>query len=64
MKREKTGIATISAEAWEKLERLEIKFIKEMKEEGLTYRECEYVLDGCKSLLGITLIGNIFDQCN
>lgn len=62
MKRDETGNVIFSIEDWEKLEKLEVKFIEEMKEEGLTYRECEYVLNGCKSLLGSTLIGNIFDQ--
>ena len=62
MKIDEIGRPYLSKGDWEKLERLETKFIKEMKEEGLTYKECEYVLDGCKNLLGLTLIGNFFDE--
>ena len=62
MKKAENGNYYISDEDREKYGRLEKEFINRMREEALTFQECEYVLDGCKHLMGMLLLGEFFDQ--
>lgn len=62
MKKMSDGSIFPTAEDWEKLKRIEKDFVQTMRNEGLTYIECEYVLDGCKTLLKTTLVGKFLDQ--